>query len=301
MISSVDQASAWNARPTRSTRVQDALEAWETDARFRLCLSPRTVDYACKLIRDLAEKSGKSDLADITTDDALTWLHDQPSVRTAMHRRSTAGCVYRYLVMRGLIRKNPLADITLPRVSPGRGADPITIEEATRIIRIAKGDNEDGRSSGTERARFYLFLWATAFRFSEACDQLWRDVDWRNGIISVTRSKMRRQDFLVLPEWFVPQLESWPRQSERIFLRVPSHVTMRQDFKRAGVSGSGGYHRWRKGTITHLAKAGTPIATLAKYSRHRNISTLVNSYVTVESSELRRAQRLTEISIDGFK
>lgn len=275
--------------------MQEALDAWEFDARMRLCLHPRTIQQVRTLVAGLACLSGKSDLAAITTDDALAWLAGQPSARTALHRRSTAGLVFRYLMMRGLIERNPLAAVTLPRVPPGRGADPISIEEAQRVIELARADNRDRRSSGPERARLYWFLWGTALRIGEARVQRWDDLDLRQGVLRVTRAKNRQENNLLLPDWFLQELATWQRVGALMFPRIPCHSMLRRDYVRAGVEGKGLWHRWRKGAITHMARTGVSVPVLARFSRHRNISVLVNNYVTVESAELRRAQGLMAI------
>jgi len=227
-------------------------------------------------------------------DDALAWLMLQPSPQTARTRRSVAGAVYRFLIMRGVLRSNPLAGVTMPRVPAGKGADILTHREVQQLIRIANADNRDGRSSGPARARFYLFLWGTALRISEARAQRWDDIDWRTGVMRLTKSKMRREDLVVLPTWLIEELKRWPRRGScaLVLEAVPSHKAVQRDFERAGITGKGIYHRFRKGAISHMARSGVPLHVLAKFSRHRNVNVLMNSYVTVDAAELRMAQRL---------
>lgn len=296
-MTQIDRGGAWIARPIRSTEVQDVLNAWESDATHRLQWNRYTVRQCRKYITDLAILAGKDDLADITVDDALLWLNLQPSPQTARTRRSVAGGVFRYLIMRGLITVNPLAAVTLPRVAAGRGADILTFPEVQTIIRMSKTDNRDGRSSGDSRARFYLFLWATALRIGEAKVQLWSDIDWRTGVMRLTKSKMRREDLVVLPNWLIAEMQKWPRRglNDLVLESIPSHQAVRRDFQRAGITGRGIYHRFRKGAISHMARSGVPLHILAKFSRHRNVNVLMNSYITVDASELRMAQRLMAI------
>lgn len=299
-MSQSEPGSAWIERPVRSTKVQDALEAWEHDALHRLRWCPSTVKQCRKYITALAGIAGKTDLADITVDDALAWLLRQPSPQTARTRRSVAGSVFRYLIMRGMLKQNPLAQVTMPRVQAGKGSDVLTHSEVLDVLKVAMSDDRDGRSSGQARARFYLFLWATALRIGEAKVQEWDDIDWRTGTMRVTKSKMRREDTVVLPNWIFHDMKRWPRRGTctRVIESVPSHKTVQRDFQRAGVTGKGIYHRFRKGAISHMARSGVPLHVLAKFSRHRNLNVLMNSYVTVDTAELRQAQRVTEIRPD---
>lgn len=296
-MTQTDLAGAWIERPIRSTKVQDALAAWELDATHRLRWNPYTVRQCRKHITQLAASAGKDDLADITVDDALAWLMIQPSPQTARTRRSVAGAVYRFLIMRGVVKQNPLAAVTMPRVPAGKGADILTFKEVQKVLEVARRDCRDGRSSGPARARFYLFLWGTALRIGEARVQRWDDIDWRTGVMRLTKSKMRREDNVVLPAWLIEELKKWPRRGtcDLVLEAIPSHQAVQRDFERAGITGKGIYHRFRKGAISHMAKSGVPLHVLAKFSRHRNVNVLMNSYVTVDAAELRMAQRLMAI------
>jgi integrase len=209
--------------------------------------------------------------------------------------------VFRFLIMHGLIGVNPLASVTMPRATPGKGADVLTADEVRRVIEVARADDRDGRSSGPERARFYAFLWATALRIGEAKAQLWDDIDWRTGQMRVTKSKARREEILVLPEHLLAQMKTWPRRGLclKVLETIPSHQAVRRDFERAGISGRGIYHRFRKGAITHMAASGTPIHVLAQFSRHTNINTLYRSYVAPQATELRDALRSLAIWTTG--
>lgn len=290
-----DPGRAGSARGTRSTRVQDVLDEWGHDAKARLCRARGTIQHSLAAIRELARSAGTDDLAEITPEDALVWLTIQPSVKTAHNKRTSARAVYRWLMLHRRIRTNPLAHIDLPRAPVGRGADPLSLDEARRVISAARRTANDRRCTGLARARFYLFLWGTALRHEEAKVQEWTDIRWRDSSLRVTHDKARRGDIIPVPAWLLREMETWPREGPRIFAKVPSHHSLQRDFQRACVQGRGNWHRFRKGTITTYAQGGVPLHLLAKLSRHRNISVLVNSYITAEWSQLTDAQRLTAI------
>jgi integrase len=286
------KARALDAPAPRSTRATDVLRGWEHDAVRRLERHPRTVSHVLRAIEELTRSAGTDDLAEITTDHVLTWLTVQPSAKTACNKRTCASSVFRYMQMRGLLASNPVSSVVLPRPRAGRGADPITHAEFQRLVSVAERDNGDRRATGPARARFYRFLWVTALRLGEGKAQAWADVLWNQGALRVTHDKSRRGDIIPVPEWLLKDMREWPRGGARIFAATPSHHSLRRDFEAAGINGKGGWHRFRKGAITHLAAGGVPVHVLAKLSRHRNISVLVNSYITVEWAQLSAAQRL---------
>lgn len=293
-MTDTDRARAWSPHATRSTRAQEVLCEWRDDAERRLRLSDDHIEHCLAAVWELCHSARTEDLADITTDHALAWLAIQPSAKTACNKRCAANTVFRYAVLRQALPRNPLHGVTLPRPRCGRGADSMTPEEVARVISVARRGG-DKRSTGEERARFYLFLWATALRVSEASDQLWRDIHWRESAMRVSRDKSKRSDVIPLPAWLLVEMQRWPREGDCIFQRIPSHHTLVRDFDAAKVHGRGNWHRFRKGAITHLANSGVPIPVLARLSRHRNISVLVNSYITTEWSQLTAAQSLMAI------
>lgn len=294
-----DPAGAWKARPQRSTRVQDVLSEWEVDASQRLKLVPRTIAQTRGVFLSLAQSAGEDDISLLTVDHALAWLTMQPSIRTAMHRRSLAGYVFKYAKMRGLVQRNPLECITLPRSSPGKGADYLTKEQACRVIDVARNDRRDNRATGPARSRFYLFLWGTAFRYGEARAQLWSDVDWINGTIRVTRDKAGRNDTVRVADWLLAEMAKWPRVGDRVFHVAPSHHMLARDFAAAGVRGRGLWHRWRKGSISYVAGLGVPIYEVMRFSRHADVRVLTKIYVFSEYRQLYAAQSLMRLDAEA--
>ena len=290
-----DPGRAGSARGTRSTRVQDVLDEWERDATGRLGLHRQTIGHARSAVQELAASVGTDDLAEITADDAIAWLTLQPSAKTALNKRGCSRAVFRWMLLHRRIDASPLEHIALRRAPVGRGADPLSPEEVRRVISAAERDGRDRRSTGLNRARFYLFLWGTALRFSEARDQEWADIRWLESSMRVTRDKARRGDIIPIPAWLLREMERWPRDGPRLFARIPSHHSLERDMERARVHGRGDWHRFRKGAITTYARGGVPLHLLAKLSRHRNISVLANCYITAEWSQLTDAQRLTAI------
>jgi integrase len=291
-----EPGGARSARRQRSPGVQDVLRDWEFDATDRLRLHPRTIEQTRTAMQALAAHANESDIRRITPLKVLDWLTAQPSPRTAMHRRSLVGYVFRHAMLLGHLQQNPAAMVPLPRSAPGRGADYLTKEEAESVIRVALADSGDGRKTGFERARFYLFLWATALRYSEARAQEWCDIDWSAGTMRVTKDKARRCDTISLPPWFTEQLRHYPRADHHlIFERTPSHHMLERDYRVAGVKGKGGWHRWRKGAISYVASCEIPLWEIQRFSRHRSVAILVRNYIRCETRQLARAQGLMSI------
>lgn len=290
-----NHAGAGSARPQRSTRVQDVLREWEHDATHRMEYAPRTVRQAMSAMLHLAKSAGEDDIRELTTAHVLEWLMLQKSPRTAMHQRTMLSMVFRYARMKGIVATCPSELVLLPRSSPGRGADRITLQEAAAVIHAAERDVGDRRKTGAERARFYLFLWATGLRFGDARRQCWEDIDWTTGFMRITKNKGRRNDGIQLAKWFIPILREYPRGGDLIFTRAPSPKSLAKDYRAAGVTGKGLFHRWRKGPITLLAELGVPIYEIQRFSRHRSLNVLANSYIQTDCRQLQAAQRFMEI------
>ncbi|MBL9140408.1 MAG: tyrosine-type recombinase/integrase [Phycisphaerae bacterium] len=278
---------------TKSTRVQDVLEAWEIDARCRLEWHRETISHYRSAMLELVSIAGSDDIAAITVDHVLGWLTNQPSSKTRANKRSGASAVFAYAQMRGLVSSNPVACIKWAQPAASRRiGKPISKEEAWRVVEVARRCSGDARHTGAKRARIYMFLWGTAFRRSEAKRQLWSDVEWDTGMMRVSKGKVDRGDRIPLPDWLLDEMANWPRDGRLIFPVFVAQKSVIKDFAAAGITGTGKLHRFRSGAATFLRSCGLDLPQVAKQTRHACLNTLRKSYIEEDLSQLVAAQRL---------
>ncbi len=291
-----DLTHARIARAARSTRVHDVLDAWELDARCRLGWHPQTISHCRAAILQLAAGARTTNLAAITVDDVLAWMARQPSSKTMANKRCSASAVFSYAAMRGLISENPIGHIKWRPPAPSRPIGrPLTKDQVTAIVAAARSGARDRRSTGENRARIYLFLWATALRTGETSRQLWRDVDLSERTLRVTAGKVDRGDVIGLPDWLIAEMMRWPRDGARVFPTFMSRKSVLKDFTAAGITGPGKLHRFRSGAATYLRKCGLDLIDIAKLTRHADLNTLRKSYIEFDNPQLAEAQRLMAI------
>jgi integrase len=115
------------------------------------------------------------------------------------------------------------------------------------------------------------------------------DIDWRQGTVTIKRSKSRRQDVLPLPQSTGKALEDYIRherprcRNRAVFVRhLAPHdkpvgacairVVVSRVFKRAGIP-HGRTHALRHTLACRLVSGGTPIKEVADVLRHRSLNT----------------------------
>ena len=127
------------------------------------------------------------------------------------------------------------------------------------------------------------------------------DVDWRAGVLTLARGKMRREELLPLPQATGDALARYVRHSrppgaaQSLFVhhQAPRHESihtstvrgaMRRAFLRAGLK-TQRLHTLRHTAATRMLRAGTPLKQIADVLRHRSLVT-TNLYCKVDLASL---------------
>jgi len=275
----------------------ESVESWRCRMEA-LDYSPTHVRKCVCAVVELARAADLSEPFRVSAGMLELWLDAQPSPKTAANKRSYVGGYLDYCVAHGLVAVNVARGVRTRRPRPGKGADVIRPDEMRRVIARLQQPNGDRRSTAAYRALAYRFLWATMIRVSELRQLTWSDVDEQGGVLRLSKDKARRADALPLSEDAIAVLQELRRlglEGDRLFPVEISHHSVHKDFKAAGVSGKGAFHRLRKGAITACVEAGVSVALLAKLSRHANVSVLVQSYYVPADPTLRDAQKALRI------
>ena len=272
--------------------VSAMLDLWRLD-QLRLGRSNEHVERSARIVRRvLVEMDG-----DLTPLAATKWAIEEStkcSPKTAANRLSACRAFGRFLEGLELIDRNPWKVVQVPRnIAPGKGADPMTVDQIHRLIAAArKRESEgDGRTGkyGPVASFLYPFLALTGLRFGETRAQLWADLDLDEGLMRVTRDKARRRDLVPLAAEAVSLLRVWREHSigERVFPTMPSHHTLVRDMKTAGIPGAGQWHRFRKTAIQLRVGDLADWRGLVRFARHSDPSVTLRHYDRARAEEVR--------------
>lgn len=171
----IEQANS----PAKRT-LADALADWETVRREQV--TTRTWKNYEPHVRRLSEKFGTMELSSITgamIAADLERMHAQDFSRTSINtRRVVWSGALRNEVVLGNLQVNPADSVRLPRNLKSSKRKALTDDEMKTIL------NNVDKPFGF----FPFFLLLTGMRKSEALALLWRDVDFKRGVIHVTKS-----------------------------------------------------------------------------------------------------------------
>ena len=270
---------------------------WRRHLERDLQRAPSHIRGCVRVVERFVAEAGISDAASLTTASIAEWCR-RFRPKTALNRRGNIGAWSDWLVEQQIIAANPARAVRLPRARPGRGAVPLRPAEMARVLAHLRAQSStDRRCTVRYRLLVYRLMWETALRASEMWRQEWRDIDLEARTMRVSADKQMRADLLPLTLAAcatLRELARW-RVDLRVLPRTVSHHIARRDFASAGCDGAGTWHRIRKGSITAMARAGTPLWSLARLSRHRSIATLVDRYILPLRQDLERAQRALKI------
>lgn len=166
-------------------RDQSLIEGFLRHLELERHLSPNTVAAYRGDLQDLAEflERGDMDLATATHGQLRRWLAHLGTrgfARSSIARRAASvRSLYRFLVRRGTVDRNPASLLSAPKV-PGRLPGVLKSTEAASLVAAPAGDAWSVR----DRAILEL-LYASGIRVSELCGLDLGDVDLDRGRVRV--------------------------------------------------------------------------------------------------------------------
>ena len=176
------------------------------------------------------------------------------------------------------------AEITMLRV-PKKRPDTLSETEITRLLNAA------GRLHP-----IILFAVDTGARRSEIVGLRWENVDIQRRRCVIADAKDGSERLVPLSKRLIETLKLLPK-GEFVFRKTrhkdqPFHVNaisnaINEVFKKAGLSKNRrGLHSLRRSFCTRASNAGVPIATTMAISGHRQVSTMLNYYVSVSDESM---------------
>lgn len=210
-------------------------------------------------------------------------------------------------VKNGLISKNPAADISLPRCEKTKIMI-MTTEEQQRFIEAAKN---------TFQGEFFILMVATGMRIGEVQGLQWRDIDFKNSLLTVNHTIYPIKDFddptagyrlelgspktkagirtiPLLPD-ILDMLERYQntiggsKPDDFVFMSIEnapySHTCMRNRFKKllkqAGIEKDLHPHCLRHTFATRGLENGIPLRVMQELLGHSSLSMTADLYTHV--------------------
>ena len=265
--------------------------------------------YECDLrqfVEHLRDEGHSMTVGDIAPADIVRFRDGNPSWKPATVRRKLAALSswFDWLVEHGHLEANPAAAVSGPDVR-GQQTSFVTPDDAIAMLLECRDDRE--------RAIFMTF-WRAGLRYGELANLRLDDLDLSRNelrvrgkgghiaavpVLSDLRPYLVRwlearpdvdHDYLFTSRTGAPMYDTCTR---RLFTRLIRH---------AGLEGKGYTpHSLRHGCATALYEAGVDIGTVARFLRHRDLST-VNRYVHASTGRIRQEieDRLGSHDADGL-
>lgn len=104
------------------------------------------------------------------------------SRKTIIHHLSFVSVVFSYAVKMGMLSYNPCQNVSVPK-GEAKEKDIYTLEEISKVFELL--DMED---VPTKYCVFFKLAVYSGFRRSELLGLEWKDIDWKNNLISVRRT-----------------------------------------------------------------------------------------------------------------
>ena len=104
------------------------------------------------------------------------------SRKTAVHHLSLISSIFTYAVKQEIVSDNPCCRVTVPKGKGGKNEKEIyTLEEVEQIVTCLEDEPLMYKA-------FFTLEFYSGFRRSEILGLEWKDVDWKNSVISVRRT-----------------------------------------------------------------------------------------------------------------
>lgn len=281
-------------------RIDQALDQWLGELRTIRGLSPKT----CTGYRQAMTIWSR----DITTVEELTDRHVKKilfaqsswAVSTRVQRLNTVQNFVKWCVKQGYSVDGRILKIPVPK-TPRRIPHSWSREEVLQILSTAQARTTTGSITATRDYLLVALLYGTGMRISEAMDLRPRDVDFVEGIVTVT-GKGNKQRQIPLPQSLLPLYEQWvelravmDRGHDVVFLNAHGRPMSRQSadavitglVSAAGVT-PGSAHTFRHSYATHLLDGGADLRIIQELMGHENLTT-TEHYTHVSTKRLRSA------------
>lgn len=282
--------------------IEATLVAWVADAATRLRQDETNAKRCAGIVRRFVDHSGVSSPDQLRASTLMTWLADESRRKSAATVRNELSAIRqwsRFLHASGAIEHLPFESVKVARVIVDGGCDPLSDEQAEAIIKNSRSDlrakHHARRLSAPYRLAAYMLMLDAGLRVGEVRHQEWKDVDWKRGVLRVTKDKARRKDLVPLSRDTLVALrllkivafKADPNATLLMNRGGPNAKTMREDLNRAGCGiESGRFHRLRKHAITSRARTGWSVWRLTAFARHRDPKTTAR-YVKLSPDDLR--------------
>ncbi|GAB4243871.1 MAG: site-specific tyrosine recombinase XerD [Acidobacteriota bacterium] len=261
----------------------NTVQAYERDLRAFL-------DYLKRHRRELPEV-GRAELMGY-----LQELYERLAPRSVARKIVSLRSFFRYLVLDGLLSRDPTEALESPRTWRTLPAY-LTKEEVERLLEAPELDSPQGLRN---RAMLEV-LYATGLRVTELVRLRWREVNLEIGFLRVV-GKGNKERIVPLGDeaaaWLVryrsegyPQLRRPGRGEDFVFLTRLGRPMSRQYFwmlleelgRRAGIRGKLSPHVLRHSFATHLLENGADLRAVQMMLGHADIGTTqIYTHVTRE-------------------
>lgn len=209
---------------------------------------------------------------------------------TVSRKLSALSTFFNWLWLRGEVEANPVAAVKRPRRKP-EDTKWVTAEDAVALLAACRDDRE--------RAIFATYMRA-ALRYSELMKLRLGDLDLLRGEMYVTGKGGSRRAVPVLAD-LRPYLVRWlavrPNAGHDYLFTTRTGAPLYEKacwrlfrglLRRAGLEHKGyTVHSLRHGAATQMHEAGVDLATIARFLRHADLST-VGRYVHASTESVRR-------------
>lgn len=265
----------------------DGIRAWLNDLDARGRTGGTKAQYEEQINR-VARDQGWESVADVSYESAVAWLADRRrggwGGATYKRAATTLRSFGRSLSKAKLTSGNVLEHIESSGIVSGDGSRPLEVWEAQAIVRAARESERASRRCRGTPALFWTFLFLSGFRYTEARECLWRQVDldtedpclWSNP--QATKNKMR------MPVGLCPELGAMLRahrdkmltysEDRRVFEMAPNRESWHATREAAGVDAKDRHgspatpHSCRKSFHVWLGAAGVPETVVEAMMRH---------------------------------
>lgn len=227
--------------------------------------------------------------------------------KSVIHHLNYLSDVFSYALRQGMLESNPCTNIFVPK-GPKKEKQIYTVDEMKELLKLAE-------TEGTLNYRTFITLAVySGFRSGELLGLEWKDIDWKNNVISVRRTSyytptdgnftdtpktQRSTRSLKLPDVvfeLLRKLKTWQEhnrrlygtkwiESDRVFVtELGKPVFKGQPYKwhKSFTEHHGlrfcDIHSLRHFNATVLIQAGVDAATVSSALGHSSISTTTNIY-----------------------
>ena len=252
--------------------------------------APATCQWYKYMLQNLSSSIGDLDTKAVTLDHLRLWrarLFDQYD-STASIRDHIRACktFFKFLTAEKKIRTSPATRLEMPK-EPQHPRVGITDLDRDKLIAAA-------RNSGPRDLALVLFIASTLCRRGGAAGLHWADLDIPNRrALVIEKGDRGRQVYF--GETTAAALTAWrtaaPADQDSVFGLLPNSIyqIFRKLAKSAGITTDWNPHNWRHAGARGMIKNHANLAVVSQILGHRDVSTTVRYYGTLDGDELQNA------------